>query len=130
MGRGRGKGAKPKAQPKGSADREIYRQLHSKLSYLKKKGGKEAADAEKALACLNSTAEAREEILEKFASDHKCTWLSSTLCELGVFFKFSISIYIKIRYSKNQQSIFNPLQVSPVWKYLQPAAETQRLISG
>ena len=84
MGKGKPKG-KAKAQPKSDSEREIYRKLHSKLSYLKKKGGDDAENAEKALSVLNSGAAAREDLLDKFASDHKCRWLSSNLAYICIF---------------------------------------------
>lgn len=86
MGRGRGKGEpKAKAKTKVDNEREVYRALHSKLSYLKKKGGDQADEAEKALAMMNSSASSREEFINKFAEDHKCSWLTSILALFCLF---------------------------------------------
>lgn len=95
MGRGRGKGEpKAKAKTKVDNEREVYRALHSKLSYLKKKGGDQADEAEKALAMMNSSASSREEFINKFAEDHKCSWLTSILALFSLF----VLIHTKNKY--------------------------------
>ena len=76
MGKGSAKGkAKAKSTAKDN-EREIYKRLHSKLTYLRKGTGENAEAAEAAFQRLNDPAH-REELLSKFMEDHKCTWLSS-----------------------------------------------------